>query len=179
MAQTGRSDDGGLLVDVENVEAVAVPLRRSADGALVADWGQVPARVYVAGLAGDGHRTMTACLQAIAAWVSGGEADIDTLPWARLRFSHTTAIRAALARLTAVLDDLRGYEATLRSIDPDLQAMEIAKVRAEATADVLAAQQAGAKAAEEAARSSERLAAERTGWEVERTALAGCGKTPA
>jgi integrase len=98
VAQTGRSDDGGLLVDVENVEAVAVPLRRSADGALVADWGQVPARVYVAGLAGDGRRTMTACLQAIAVWVSGGSADIDTLPWARLRFSHTTAIRAALAR---------------------------------------------------------------------------------
>lgn len=78
----------------------------------------------------------------------------------------------ALARLTAVLDDLRGYEATLRSIDPGLQAaVEIAKVRAEATADVLAAQQAGARAAEEAARSSERLATERAGWEVERTSL--------
>jgi len=64
----------------------------------VADWGQVPARVYVAGLSGDGHRTMTDCLQAIAAWVSEGTADIDTLPWASLRFSHTTAIRAALAR---------------------------------------------------------------------------------
>jgi len=101
VAQTGRSDDGGppgLLVDMEKMEAVAVPLRRSADGALVADWGQVPARVYVAGLVGDGRRTMTACLEAIAAWVSGGAADIDTLAWARLRFSHTTAIRAALAR---------------------------------------------------------------------------------
>lgn len=77
----------------------------------------------------------------------------------------------ALARLSSVLDDLRGYEATLRSVDPGLQAMEIARVRADATADVLAAQQAGARAAEEAARSSERLAAERAGWEVERTAL--------
>ncbi|MDQ6782878.1 MAG: tyrosine-type recombinase/integrase [Actinomycetota bacterium] len=77
---------------------VPVPLRRAADGALVADWGQVPARVYVAGLAGDGHRSMTSCLAAIAAWVSEGSADIDTLPWASLRFSHTTAIRAALAR---------------------------------------------------------------------------------
>ena len=38
--------------------------------------------------------------------------------------------------------------------------MERAKIGAEATADVLAAQQAGAKAAEEAARSAERLAAE-------------------
>lgn len=77
----------------------------------------------------------------------------------------------ALARLTAVLDDLRGYEATLRSIDPGLHAMEMAKVRANATAEVLAAQQAGAGAAEEAARSSQRLAVERAGWEVERTSL--------
>ncbi len=91
------------LVDVEIVYPVPVPLRRSADGALVADWGQIPARVYVAGLAGDGRWTMTACLQAIAAWLSGGRADIDTLPWASLRFTHTTAVRAALAR--AVSDD--------------------------------------------------------------------------
>ncbi len=87
-----------VRVDIENVVPVPVPRRRAADGALVPDWGQVPARVYVAGLSGDGHRTMTQCLQAIAAWVSGGTADIDTLPWASLRFSHTTAIRAALAR---------------------------------------------------------------------------------
>jgi site-specific recombinase XerD len=101
MPKNERSHGAGppdVLVDMESMEAVAVPLRRAADGALVADWGQVPARVYVAGLAGDGRRTMTACLQAIAAWVSAGAADIDTLPWARLRFSHTTAIRAALAR---------------------------------------------------------------------------------
>jgi len=101
MAQERRTDGGvaaPVLVDLERMEGVPVPLRRAADGALVADWGQVPARVYVAGLAGDGHRTMTGCLEAIAAWVSGGTADIDTLPWANLRFSHTTAIRAALAR---------------------------------------------------------------------------------
>jgi len=101
VAQERRTDAGGaapVLVDLEKMEAVPVPLRRSADGALVADWGQVPARVYVAGLAGDGHRTMTGCLEAIANWVSGGTADIDTLPWANLRYSHTTAIRAALAR---------------------------------------------------------------------------------
>lgn len=77
----------------------------------------------------------------------------------------------ALARLAAVVDDLRGYEATLRSVDPGLQAMEIARIRAEATAEVLAAQQAGAKAAEDAARSAERLGAERASWEDERAAL--------
>jgi site-specific recombinase XerD len=87
-----------VLVDVAPVKPIAVPTRRTLDGAVVADWGQVPARVYVAGLSGDGRRTMTACLAAIADWVSGGSADIDTLPWASLRFTHTTAIRAALAR---------------------------------------------------------------------------------
>jgi len=41
---------------------------------------------------------MTACLEAIADWLSGGGADIDSFPWASLRFSHTTALRAALGR---------------------------------------------------------------------------------
>jgi hypothetical protein len=41
---------------------------------------------------------MAACLGAIAAWLSGGRADIDTLAWAGLRFTHTSAVRAALAR---------------------------------------------------------------------------------
>jgi len=54
--------------------------------------------VYAAGLPGDARRPKTACLEAIAAWLSGGGADIDTLPWASLRFSHTTALRAALGR---------------------------------------------------------------------------------
>ena len=75
-----------------------VPLRRTTDGALAPDWGRVPARVYAAGLAGAGRRTMTACLEAIADWLSGGDADIDTFAWASLRFSHTTALRAALGR---------------------------------------------------------------------------------
>ena len=102
MVGEGRSHDTGttpaVLVDVAPVKPIPVPTRRTLDGAVVADWGQVPARVYVAGLSGDGRRTMTACLAAIADWVSGGAADIDTLPWASLRFTHTTAIRAALAR---------------------------------------------------------------------------------
>jgi hypothetical protein len=34
----------------------------------------------LAGLTGDGQRTMTAGLQAIATSVSGGAAEIDTLP---------------------------------------------------------------------------------------------------
>lgn len=101
-AELATRSDGieppAVHVDVEVVAPVALPSRRTADGAVVADRGQVPARVYVVGRSGDGRRTMTACLQAIASGVSGGSADIDTLPWASLRFSHTTAIRAALAR---------------------------------------------------------------------------------
>lgn len=76
----------------------------------------------------------------------------------------------ALARLAAVLDDLRGYEAALGPVDPGLPAADLARVRAEATADVLAAQQLGARAAEEAARSAQRLATERTAWDIERAA---------
>ena len=52
-----------MLVDVAPVQPIPVPTRRTLDGAVVADWGQVPARVSVAGLSGDGRRTMTACLR--------------------------------------------------------------------------------------------------------------------
>ncbi len=101
MAPTTRSHAAqppAMRVEVESLAPVPVPMRRSVDGALVADWGRIPARVYVAGLSGEGRRTMAACLGAIAAWLSGGRADIDTLAWADLRFTHTTAVRAALAR---------------------------------------------------------------------------------
>ncbi len=101
MAPTTRSDAAeapAVRVEVESLAPVAVPLRRSVDGALVADWGRIPARVYVTGLSGEGRRTMATCLGAIATWLSGGRADIDTLAWASLRFTHTAAVRAALAR---------------------------------------------------------------------------------
>jgi len=74
-----------LTVDIEKMEPLPVPVRRAADGALVADWGRIPARVYAAGLADDGRRTMTACLEAIASRLSGGRADIDSLPGRRRR----------------------------------------------------------------------------------------------
>ncbi len=66
-------------------------MRRPAD--------QNPARVYVASLNTDsGRRTMLQALERIAALVSDGRATADTLDWAALRFQHTAAIRAALAR---------------------------------------------------------------------------------
>jgi len=68
------------------------------------------------------------------------------------------AFGSALDRLAGVLDELRRHQATLQSIDPDRHALELAHVRAEATADVLAAQQSAASSAEEAARLAQRLA---------------------
>jgi len=68
------------------------------------------------------------------------------------------ALGSALDRLGGVLDDLRRHEVTLRSIDPDHHALELARLRAEATADVLAAQQSAASSAEEVARLAQRLA---------------------
>ncbi len=62
------------------------------------------------------------------------------------------ALGSVLDRLGGVLDDLRRQEASLRSIDMARRAVDVARLRADATAEVLAAQQAAAAAAEEAAR---------------------------
>ncbi len=56
----------------------------------------------------------------------------------------------------------------LRSVDPNRQAVEAARVRAEATAAVLEAQRVAAQATEDAARSGERLGTERSEWERQR-----------
>lgn len=73
-----------------------------------------PAVVYLAGLAEGSRRTMRGALDTIAGLVSDGQADAETLPWARLRFQHTTAIRSRLAETYApatankMLSALRG-----------------------------------------------------------------------
>ena len=60
---------------------------------------QNPARVYLSQLNTDsGRRTMLQALETIARLVSGGRATVDSLDWGGLRFQHTAAIRAALAR---------------------------------------------------------------------------------
>lgn len=60
---------------------------------------QNPALVYLAQLNTEsGRRTMRQALEAIAAIVSDGAADMENLPWHLLRFQHTAAIRAALQR---------------------------------------------------------------------------------
>ena len=57
---------------------------------------QNPARVYVAGLARGSRRTMAGALGLMAGLLSGGSADVDTMPWHMLRYSHVAALRAAL-----------------------------------------------------------------------------------
>ena len=57
-----------------------------------------PAAVYLAGLAPSSRDTMRRALDVIARIVGGDAADFLAVPWARLRFQHTAAIRSELAR---------------------------------------------------------------------------------
>ncbi len=62
--------------------------------------GQVdrnPAAVYLAGLAPSSRETMGRALNIIARMLGGDAADFLGLPWERLRFQHTAAIRSELA----------------------------------------------------------------------------------
>jgi integrase/recombinase XerD len=57
-----------------------------------------PAAVYVASLAPGSRRTMWQALDVIAATLTGRQADAETLDWTSLRYQHTQAVRAALAK---------------------------------------------------------------------------------
>ena len=78
--------------------------------------------------------------------------------------SPADALSGTVQRLTDVVDELRRHEESLRSIDPTRQAAEGARVRAEATAEVLAAQQAAAAATAEAARANDQMASAAAAW---------------
>src|ERR1039458_10113422 len=55
-----------------------------------------PAHVYLARLGSGSRRTMSEALNTIAAIVTSGRADLETMPWAALRYQHTAAVRSAL-----------------------------------------------------------------------------------
>src|SRR5580692_8924326 len=57
---------------------------------------QHPAYVYLARLGSGSRRTMREALNTIAAVVSSGRVDLVAMPWAELRYQHTTAVRATL-----------------------------------------------------------------------------------
>ncbi len=56
-----------------------------------------PAAVYLAGLAPSSRDTMRRALDIIAHIIGGDAADCMAVPWERLRFQHTAAIRSELA----------------------------------------------------------------------------------
>jgi len=55
-----------------------------------------PRRVYLARLALGSRPTMAEALESVARIASGGQVDADRLPWQRLRYQHTQAVRAVL-----------------------------------------------------------------------------------
>jgi site-specific recombinase XerD len=108
-----------------------------------------PALVYLAALAPGSRRTMRQSLDVVAAMLTGGRADHQTLPWHLLRYQHTAAVRAALAEqykpatANKVLAALRG---TLKA------AWRLELVEAEAyhrAADVVAVRGSSAPAGRE------------------------------
>src|SRR5216683_6923516 len=56
-----------------------------------------PVAVYLARLAPSSRRTMHAALNAIAGLLSDDRCDAWSLAWEKLRYRHTTAVRALLA----------------------------------------------------------------------------------
>ncbi len=63
----------------------------------VVDPAQRPVAVYLARLAPGSRRSQKAALETMADLLTSGRIGIEELPWHRLRYQHTQALRAALA----------------------------------------------------------------------------------
>jgi site-specific recombinase XerD len=77
------------VVPRTELEALAVAVPVPAD--------RHPVRVYLARLAPGSRRTMREALDTIAALLTSGRCDAETINWAALRYQHSQAVRAALA----------------------------------------------------------------------------------
>src|SRR2546430_2000813 len=98
--------NGALQLKAESsprTEAIAVPSAESRN----------PAAVYLAALSPSGRRTMGQALKVVVELlVQGG--DVQTFPWAALRYEHAQAVRRVLveryapATANKVLSALRG-----------------------------------------------------------------------
>lgn len=99
--------------------------------------------VYLASLAAGSRRPMRVALDCIARILTGGRCDMYTLPWPRLRFQHTAAIRAALMERYAIktvnqrLSALKGvlkaaWQLQQISTDDYMRAVAIRSVRGQA-----------------------------------------------
>ena len=82
-----------LALDAPAAHELALVERPSAD--------RHPVAVYLASLSPGSRRCMRTALNLVARTVSGGRCDAGSLDWARLRYAHTAAVRAALAETHA------------------------------------------------------------------------------
>jgi site-specific recombinase XerD len=107
-----------VLLDTERSVPIAAHDGPDAAALLVAAPPRAdrhPAAVYLARLGVRSRRTVRGWLDTVAALVSGGRADAETLDWAALRYQHTAAVRAALAERYAP-STANGCLAALRAV---------------------------------------------------------------
>jgi integrase/recombinase XerD len=77
-----------------------------------------PAAVYLASLSPGSRRCMKNALNLCARTITSGRCDLWTLPWAEIRFSHSIALRSALAENYApatVNQALAAFKGTLKA----------------------------------------------------------------
>jgi hypothetical protein len=74
-----------------------------------------PARVYLARLGEGSRRAQKAALNLIASQLTGRVCDLDSMPWERLRYQHTAALRRWLIERYAAVTANR-YLAALRGV---------------------------------------------------------------
>lgn len=87
--------DWGLLQDV--AAGSADPLALPKAGAAYLPPDRRPAAVYLARLGAGSQRAQRGALEALGAILSGGRLSPDLIPWHRLSYQHTAALRAVLA----------------------------------------------------------------------------------
>jgi integrase/recombinase XerD len=95
-------------------------LARTVEPALVASVSppadRHPAKVYLARLAPGSRRTMRDALNVLAALMTSGRCDAETIEWSAIRYQHAQAVRSALMdpatppRVQDMLDARRGVE---------------------------------------------------------------------
>jgi site-specific recombinase XerD len=108
----------------------------------IGDPAEHPAAVYLARLAPGSRRSQQTALETMAGLLTGDQLGIDELPWHRLRYQHTQALRAVLAErfspatanrhLAALRGVLReAWRLGLMSAEDSQRAIDLPAVRGE------------------------------------------------